>query len=236
MQQKRYTRQNRILVAVDCIIFGFDGQEVKLLLIKRGFEPEKGRWSLMGGFVQPEESFENSAQRVLKELTGLDNVYLEQLSAFGDPNRDPLERTASIAYFSLIDIQKYEKQISQEYHAEWFSLKKIPSLIFDHKQMIGMAKEKLRYKAAFHPILFELLPEKFTLPQLQNLYEGVYESLMDKRNFSRKVLSTGLLIKQNQKEKLSSKKGAFYYKLDRRKYAHKFDSFLNFVSNPNNAK
>jgi ADP-ribose pyrophosphatase YjhB (NUDIX family) len=236
MEQKRYTRQNRMLVAVDCIIFGFDGMDLKLLLIQRGFEPEKGRWSLMGGFVQPEESFENSAQRVLKQLTGLDNVYLEQLYAFGDPHRDPLERTASIAYFSLIDIHKYEKQISHDFHAEWFPLKKIPSLIFDHKQMIQMAKEKLRYKAAFHPVLFELLPEKFTLPQLQNLYEGVYESLMDKRNFSRKVLSTGLLIKQNYKDKETSKRGAFYYKLDKRKYEHKFDAFLNFVSNTHNVK
>src|SRR5689334_20949138 len=104
MQLKRYTRQNRMLVAVDCIIFGFDGQDLKLLLIKRGFEPEKGKWSLMGGFVQPDESFEEAAQRVLRQLTGLDNVYLEQLFAYGNPYRDPLERTASIAYFSLIDI------------------------------------------------------------------------------------------------------------------------------------
>ena len=236
MQLKRYNRQNRMLVAVDCIIFGFDGHEVKLLLIKRGFDPEKGRWSLMGGFVQPDESFEKAAQRVLKELTGLDKVYLEQLYAFGDPLRDPLERTASIAYFSLIDIHKYETQISPEYEPEWVPLKKIPSLIFDHMRMIEMAKEKLRYKAAFHPVLFELLPEKFTLPQLQNLYEGVYDSLMDKRNFSRKVLSTGLLLKQNNKEKESSKRGAFYYKLDKRKYKHHFDSFLNFVSNPKKVK
>lgn len=225
-----------MLVAVDCIIFGFDGQHLKVLLIQRSFEPEKGRWSLMGGFPQPDESFDNAAIRVLKQLTGLDNVYLEQLHAFGDPRRDPSERTASIAYFSLIDIHKYEKQISHEYHAEWFHLKKIPSLIFDHKEMIEMAKEKLRYKAAFQPVLFELLPEKFTLPQLQNLYEEVYQSLMDKRNFSRKVLSTGLLVKQNQKEKETSKKGAFYFKLDKRKYERKFDSFVNFVPNPNNFK
>jgi hypothetical protein len=163
-------------------------------------------------------------------------VYLEQLFAFGNPHRDPMERTASIAYFSLIDIHQYEKQISHDFHAEWFSLKKTPSLIFDHQTMIQMAKEKLRYKAAFHPVLFELLPEKFTLPQLQNLYEGVYESLMDKRNFSRKVFSTGLLIKQNQKNKETSKKGAYYYKLDKRKYEHKFNSFLNFVSNPDKVK
>ncbi|HXS57446.1 MAG TPA: NUDIX domain-containing protein [Hanamia sp.] len=229
MELKRYTRQNRMVVAVDCIIFGFDGQDLKLLLIKRGFEPAKGRWSLMGGFVQPSESFESAAQRVLKQLTGLENVYLEQLYAFGDPDRDPLERTASVAYFALIDISKYEKQLGGNFQPEWFSLKKIPSLIFDHKEMIQMAKEKLRYKAAFHPVLFELLPSKFTLPQLQNLYEGVYESLMDKRNFSRKVLSTGLLIKQKQKDKEGSKKGAFYYKLDKKKYQHLFNSFLKFV-------
>jgi ADP-ribose pyrophosphatase YjhB (NUDIX family) len=232
MELKRYNRQNRILVAVDCIIFGFDGQDIKLLLIKRGFEPEKGRWSLMGGFVQPGESFEVSAQRVLKQLTGLENVYLEQLYAFGDPHRDPLERTASVAYFALIDISKYEKQLSDNFHPEWFYLKKVPSLIFDHKEMIQMAKEKLRYKAAFHPVLFELLPAKFTLPQLQNLYESVYESHMDKRNFSRKVLSTGLLIKQKQKDKGGSKKGAFYYKLDKKKYKHLFNSFLKFVPDP----
>ncbi len=236
MELKRYNRQNRMLVAVDCIIFGFDGQHLKLLLIKRGFEPEKGKWSLMGGFVQPGESFEKAAQRVLKQLTGLENVYLEQLYAFGDPSRDPLERTASIAYFALIDISKYEKQISGDYHAEWVSLKKVPSLIFDHKEMIRMAKEKLRYKAAFHPVLFELLPSKFTLPQLQNLYEGVYESMMDKRNFSRKILSTGLLIKQKQKDKEGSKKGAFYYKLDKKKYRNLFNSFLNFVPDPGKIK
>jgi ADP-ribose pyrophosphatase YjhB (NUDIX family) len=220
-----------MLVAVDIIIFGFDGMNLKLLLIQRGFEPEKGRWSLMGGFVQADESFDNAAGRVLKQLTGLDNVYLEQLYAFGDPYRDPVERTVSITYFSLIDINKYERQLSQEYHAEWFSLKKIPSLIFDHKDMIKMAQDKLRYKAAFHPVLFELLPEKFTVPQLQNLYEEVYESVMDKRNFSRKILSTGLLVKQNHKEKESSKKGAYYYKLDKRKYMHNFNAFLNFVPN-----
>ena len=186
----------------------------------------------MGGFVQPEESFETAAQRVLKQLTGLENVYLEQLFAFGDPHRDPLERTASIAHFALIDISRYEKQISNDFQAEWFSLKKIPPLIFDHEKMIAMAKEKLRRTAAFHPVLFELLPAKFTLPQLQNLYESVYESNIDKRNFSRKVLSTGLLIKQKQKDKEGSKKGAFYYKLDKKKYQNLFNSFLKFVPEP----
>jgi 8-oxo-dGTP diphosphatase len=233
---KRYYGQNRILVAVDCIIFGFDGEQLKLLVIKRGFEPEKGNWSLMGGFVREDENFENAAYRILSELTGLNGMYLEQLFAFGDPLRDPLERTISVAYFTLIDIHQYEKQINHHYHAEWFPLKNIPSLIFDHRQIIEQAKEKLRYKAAFHPILFELLPEKFTLPQLQILYEEIYDTEFDKRNFIRKVLASGLLVKQKDPDKEKSKRGAFYYKLDKRKYKTKFYSFLNFIPHPENLK
>jgi ADP-ribose pyrophosphatase YjhB (NUDIX family) len=223
MKIKRYTHQNRMLLAVDCIIFGFDGIHLKLLLIKRGFEPQKGRWSLMGGFVMPDENLDNAAARILKQLTGLTDIYLEQLFAFGHPERDPTERTVSVSYFALVDINKYEEQISHEYSAEWFPLRKLPSVIFDHKEMIEMGKEKLKYKAAFHPVLFELLPEKFTLPQLQTLYEDVYNKIFDKGNFSRKVLSTGLLVKQKDKEKNGSKKGAFYYKLDKRKYQAKFN-------------
>ncbi|AEW00659.1 DNA mismatch repair protein MutT [Niastella koreensis] len=233
---KHYSKQKRMLVAVDSIIFGFDGHELKLLLIQRGFEPEKGKWSLMGGFVGPEEDFEQAGARILKQLTGLKNVYIEQLYAFGEPTRDPEDRTVSIAYFALIDIGKYEKQISDDFHAEWFSLNKIPKLIFDHSRMVKMAKEKLRYKAAFHPILFELMPEKFTLPQLYNLYTGVYDTVLDKRNFTRKILSTKLLVKQKEKEKEGSKKGAFYYKLDKRRYDSQFHSFLNFIPNPDNLK
>lgn len=233
---KHYSKQKRVLAAIDCIIFGFDGEELKLLLIQRGFEPEKGNWSLMGGFVQSHEGFESAASRILKQLTGLEGVYLEQLYAFGEPDRDPVERTISIAYFSLIDIHQYEQQLSVDYHAEWFPLKKIPSLVFDHQAMVNMAKEKLRYKAAFHPILFELLPEKFTIPQLHSLYEGVYETALDKRNFSRKLMSTNLLVKQKEKEKASSKKGAFYFKLDKRKYNAALNSFLNLIPNPGNLK
>ena len=124
---KRYPNQIRVPLAVDCIIFGFDGQHLKLLLIQRGFQPEKGKWSLMGGFVKATEDFEHAAARILKQLTGLKGVYLEQLQAFGDPGRDAMERTISVAYFALIDIHKYEKQISTDYHAEWFLVGKIPA-------------------------------------------------------------------------------------------------------------
>lgn len=228
----RYPGETRVLVAVDCIIFGFDGNDIKLLLVQRGLKPEKGKWSLMGGFLQSEESLDQAADRILKKLTGLEGVYMEQLQTFSDPLRDPVERTLSVAYFALIDIHQYEKQLSADYHAEWFLLKKTPELIFDHKKMMEMAKRQLRYKAALHPILFELLPSRFTIPQLQILYEGIYDTTFDNRNFSRKVLSTELLIKQKEKDKANSKKGAFYYKLDKRKYKANFQAFLNFIPNP----
>jgi ADP-ribose pyrophosphatase YjhB (NUDIX family) len=229
----KYSKQTRMLVAVDCIIFGFDGTELKILLTKRGLEPESGKWSLMGGFVQNNESLDEAAGRVLLNLTGLDNVYLEQLNAFGAPARDPIERTISVNYFSLLDLTKYKAQLSREFKAEWFPLKKHPKLIFDHNEMVQLAKSKLRYKASLHPVLFELLAEKFTLPQLQSLFEQVYDTTFDKRNFSRKILSTGLLLKLNEKDKENSKKGAFLYKLDKKHYKANFHNILRFIPNPN---
>ncbi len=229
----KYSKQTRVLVAVDCIIFGYDGTELKILLTKRGLEPEIGKWSLMGGFVQAGESLNQAANRVLLQLTGLDKVYLEQLYSFGEPERDLMERTISVTYFSLLDLTKYKKQLSPEFHAEWFSLKKIPKLIFDHNEMVKMAKAKLKYKASLHPILFELLAEKFTLPQLQGLFEEVYDTLFDKRNFSRKILSTRLLLKLEEKDKENSKKGAYYYKLDKKHYKDNFHNILRFIPNPN---
>ena len=226
-----YKELERLLVAVDCIILGFDGAKLKLLLIKRGFEPEKNKWSLMGGFVQPSENSLESAKRVLKQLTGLSGVYLEELRAFSNPDRDPEERILSLAYFALIDINQYQKQLSNDYQAEWFELDQIPALIFDHNDMVKSAIRRLRYKAALHPLLFELLPEKFTIPQLQILYEAVYDTVFDKRNFSRKVLSLELLVKQMDKDKESSKKGAYFYKLDLTKYETNFQAFLNFIPN-----
>jgi 8-oxo-dGTP diphosphatase len=228
----KYSKQTRLLLAVDCLIFGFDGEVLKLLLIKRGFQPEKGNWSLMGGFVQGDESLDQAANRILKQLTGLDGVYLEQLSTFGEPHRDPMERTVSVAYFALIDINKYEAQISFDYHAEWFQLKRTPKLIFDHQEMLEQARKRIRYKAAMHPILFELLPTKFTIPQLQTLYECVFNTTIDKRNFSKRVLATGLLIKLADKDKAGSKRGAYYYQLNMQNYYAKFQAFMNFIPNP----
>lgn len=232
---RRYSQQTRILLAVDCIIVGYDGLELKLLVIQRSFEPFKGQWSLVGGFVQDKESAEDAAKRVLKNLTGLDGLYMEQLQTFTAPDRDTAERTASIAFFTLIDIQKYRQQLSEDYHPAWFSINDVPNLIFDHNKMVELAKEKLRYKAALHPLVFELLPAKFTLPQLQNLYECLYNKKFDKGNFTRKVLSTKLLVKLRDKDKQSSKKGAFYYKVDAKRYNADFHSVMHFVSVPSKA-
>jgi len=228
----KYINQNPVLVAVDCIIFGYDGEHLKLLVIKRAIEPVKDQWSLMGGFISSDEDLDGAAKRILLELTGLHDVYLEQLHAYGHPDRDPIERTISVVYFALIDINKYSKQINDQYHAEWFKLTEVPELIFDHNDMVKAAMDKIRYQAALHPILFELLPKKFTIPQLQNLYEQVYDSPIDNRNFIRKITASGLLIKQSEKDKSSSRRGAFYFKLDKQKHKAQFQSFLSFISKP----
>lgn len=230
---QRYSQQKRFLFAVDCIIFGYDGDDLKLLVIERGFEPFKGQWSLVGGFVGEQESGEDAAARVLRDLTGLDGIYMEQLNAFSEVARDSVERTISITFFALIDIQKYKAQLNENFHPVWFPINEIPELIFDHERIVQLAKEKLRYKAALHPLLFELLPQKFTMPQLQHLYEAVYDTEFDKGNFNRKMLSTKLLLKLKDKDKGNSKKGAFYYTLDQEKYSEGFKSFLNFVSSQN---
>lgn len=224
-----YAAQQPLLVAVDCIIFGYDGNDLKLLVIKRGFEPFQNHWSLMGGFVAPKEDLDAAAKRILLNLTGLHDVYLEQLQVYGKPDRDPIERTISVVYFALIDKRKYSKQINEQFHAEWFKLNEIPELIFDHQDMVQAAINKIRYQAALHPILFELLPKKFTIPQLQTLYEQVYNTPIDNRNFIRKIMASGLLIKQTEKDKSGSKRGAFYFKLDKGKHKSQFQSFLNFI-------
>jgi ADP-ribose pyrophosphatase YjhB (NUDIX family) len=229
MDISKYTSQDRLLVAVDCIIFGFDGKELKALLIKRGFEPETGKWSLMGGFVGNDESTDDAATRVLQQLTGLTDIYMEQLHCFADVNRDSAGRVVSIAYFALINIADYSDQLSLDHEAGWFSLSEMPDLIFDHTNMVAKAKERLQQKVANHPIGFELLPTKFTLPQLQNLYEAIYETPLDKRNFTRKILSLDVLNKLDEKEKESSRKGAFYYVFDKERYSKLQHEGLSFL-------
>ncbi len=214
----QYPNKAHVLVAVDCIIFGFDQNELKLLLIKRGFKPEKGKWSLMGGFLRKDENLEHAAERVLHQLTGLNEVYMEQLHVFGAIERDPVERTISVTYYALINIDDRDKELVNKFDAEWFPISKIPDLIFDHNQIVEAAINHLRHKASHQPIGFELLPTKFTMPQLQRLYEAIYETSMDTRNFSKKLLSMGVLVKLQEKQKGHSRKGAFYYQFDQGKY------------------
>lgn len=225
-----YSNFPKILVAVDAIIFGFNENEfdLKLLLLKRNFEPEKGKWSLMGGFVAPDESLDQSAQNIVSRLTGLDNVYMEQLFAFGDINRDAGGRIISVAYFSLLKINDHDSELVKKYGAFWIPINKLPNLIFDHHEMVEKALRKLRIRARTQPIGFELLPKKFTIPQLQRLYEAIYQMPFDKRNFRRKLLAMGLLEKLDEKEKETSKKGAFYYQFNKAKYEELLERGFNF--------
>lgn len=213
-----YPHEDRQLLAVDCVIFGFDKNELKLLLIKRNMEPGMGMWSLMGGFPRHNEGLYQAAERVLNQLTGLCNVYLEQLFAYGDVDRDPGERVVSIAYYSLIKIEDYDKDLVKVNNAHWSPVSNIPDLVFDHREMVDKALRRLRRRARIQPIGFELLPEKFTMPQLQSLYEAIYQKELDKRNFVKKILSMGLLDKLEEKDKSTSKKGAFLYRFNPEKY------------------
>ncbi len=225
-----YSNFTKLLVAVDAIIFGFNENEhqLKLLLLKRNFQPEKGKWSLMGGFVDENESLDKAAKRIVSQLTGLDDVYMEQLFAFGDLSRDAGGRIISVAYFSLIKINDHDSELVKKHGASWIPVNELPELIFDHADMVNRALRKLRIRARTQPIGFELLPEKFTIPQLQRLYEAIYQIPFDKRNFRRKLLAMGLLEKLDEKEKETSKKGAFYYRFNQKKYEELLEKGFNF--------
>ncbi|HVI46562.1 MAG TPA: NUDIX domain-containing protein [Chitinophaga sp.] len=213
-----YTKAPKHLVAVDCIIFGFDEGKLKLLVMKRKLAPMAGEWSLVGGFVQVDESTDEAAGRVLKLTTGLENIYMNQLHCYGDVTRDTGARVISVAYYALIRIKDHDRPLAQEHGAHWLELHQIPTLIFDHNRMIEDALVELRKNAQFHPIGFELLPEKFTLSQLRCLYEEIYQRTLDKRNFRKKILSLDVMEKLEEKDKTSSKKGAHLYRFDSLKY------------------
>ena len=215
-----YSKHSRYLVAVDCIIFGYDifDKEIKLLLVKRSFEPAKGKWSLEGGFIKENESLDEAAYRILRNLTGLDIVYLKQSYSYGEINRDPGARVISVAYFALIPIMDINKELAEQNGAQWRSIARLPDLIFDHSEMVKKSLTDLQNQIKIKPIGFELLPEKFTLVQLQDLYEAIYQRKVDKRNFRKKILSMEILEKLDEKERETSKKGAFYYKFNKDRY------------------
>ena len=217
---KLYSMHSKFYVAVDCIIFGYDiaEKEIKLLLIKRSFEPSKGNWSLAGGFVNEDESLDAAASRVLSSLTGLKNVYMKQLHSYGEVKRDPEARVISTAYWSLIKIKDIDKELSDKNEAHWQSLKKLPKLIFDHKSMVDNAMSELQVQIKIKPVGFELLPEKFTLVQLFDLYEAIYQRTIDKRNFRKKIITMNILEKLDEKEKVTSKRGAYYFRFIKERY------------------
>lgn len=228
MELNDYSKEDKVLLAIDCIIFGFDSEGLKVLLIKRNFEPEKGKWSLIGGFLKKEEILDQAAVRVLNRLTGLDSIFMEQLHTFSKVDRDPVERTLSVAYYALIDIAAHDKKLIQENSAKWFLLQDIPQLIFDHDKMLERAIARLRRRARSKPIGFELLPDKFTMLQLQRLYESILDEKLDKRNFVSKVKGLKILSKLDQKDMEVSKKGAYLYRFDKEKYDQKVLEGFNF--------
>ncbi|WP_417361080.1 NUDIX hydrolase [Galbibacter sp.] len=223
-----YSKEDKVLLAVDCIIFGFDKEELKILLIKRDFEPEKGKWSLMGGFLQRAETLDDAGNRILQTLTGINNIYMEQLYGFSKVDRDPVERTISVAYYALINIEDHNEELIEKYSARWFNIKEAPELIFDHNDMVNHAIRRLQYRTSTKPIGFELLPEKFTMRQLQKLYEAILDEKLDKRNFINKINNLDILIKLDEKDMSSSRKGSFLYEFDKEKYHKKVEDGFTF--------
>jgi 8-oxo-dGTP diphosphatase len=215
-----YTYQYpRPALTVDCVVFGYDEGELKVLLIERGLEPFKGRWALPGGFVRVDESLDEAARRELLEETGLKNVFLEQLYTFGAVDRDPRERVVSVAYYSLVKLSDHRaKAATDAANAQWFPVSSVPKLAFDHADILATALARLKGKVRYEPIGFELLPPRFTLSQLQHLYEAVLLSELDKRNFRKKVLGFGLLVALKEKQMNGRHRPAQLFKFDADKY------------------
>ena len=213
-----YSEHSKVWVSVDCIIFGFDEGKLKILIGRRQMDPGRGHWSLYGGFVAEQESIDAAAERVLKDLTGLRHIYMQQVGAYGAIDRDPGERVISIAYYALINVRDYDEQLRSEHGVEWVDIKQIPPLYSDHNQMVKDALRKMRQKIRVEPISFRLLPSLFTLTQLQHLYEAVMGEEVDKRNFRKRVKEMEFIEKTELIDKTSSKRGAALYRFNRRAY------------------
>lgn len=210
---KYHYKYPRPCVTTDCVVFGFDGAKLNVLLIERGIEPYKGCWAFPGGFLNMDETALQGAKRELYEETGLKNAYIHQFHAFTEVNRDPRDRVITIAYYALVRISEV-KAGDDAAKAEWFPLNKVPSLAFDHDKVLRVATQELRRQIHFEPIGFELLPEKFTMTQLQRLYEAILNVKFDRRNFCNKMLKIGILTQLDETLPMSNKKEAFLYKFN----------------------
>lgn len=212
--QKFYNNSDAILVAVDCIVFGFRNNQLELLLSERAVNPFKGTSSLIGSFVRKNESVDTASVRVLKQTTGLAEVQLNQLGCFGDVDRDLGGRVISVAYYSLIGLTSEVAKKTSDSNVFWVPIANLPELVFDHDQMVKSALTKVRQLAEIYPIGLNMLPRRFTIPQLQKLYEAIYMKPLDRRNFRKKILKMGILRKLDIKDYSGSKKGAFLYEFD----------------------
>jgi 8-oxo-dGTP diphosphatase len=220
----------RAALTVDCVVFGLDEKELEVLLIRRGEEPFKGKWALPGGFVRLEETLEEAALRELEEETGLRaKVYLEQLYTFGAIDRDPRERVVTVAYFALVKLSDHRVRAATDAaEAAWFAEDDLPALAFDHAKIVDVARERLRNKVRYQPIGFELLPKKFTLTELQRMYETILDRSLDKRNFRKKILSMDLLVELDEVQKDVAHRAARLYRFEERRYRKLVKQGFNF--------
>ena len=214
-----YSEHSQVWVSVDCIVFGFEKNKLKLLVGRRQMDPGRGEWSLYGGFVKTNESLEDAASRVLQDLTGLKKIYMQQIGAFGAIDRDPGERVISVAYFALINVNDYDDQLRKEHGVEWVSIDDVPQMYSDHNEMILQARRMMQNMIRTEPISFQLLPTLFTLTQLQRLYEAVYGEEIDKRNFRKRIKDMDFIEKTDQIDKKNSKRGAYLYCFNKKAYS-----------------
>ena len=213
-----YGEHSKVWLSVDCIVFGFDEGKLKILIGKRKMDPGRGEWSLYGGFVNADESVDDAASRTLFELTGLKRIYMRQIGAFGNVDRDPGERVVSIAYYALINVNDYDEKLRTSHGAEWMDINEIPQLYSDHNEMVRKARKLMRQKLSHEPVGFRLLPKLFTLTQLQKLYEAVNGEELDKRNFRKRIKDMDFIEKTDLIDKKGSKRGAYLYRFNKMVY------------------
>ena len=213
-----YSQHAKVWVSVDCIIFGFDDGKLKVLIGRRQMDPGRGEWSLYGGFDAADEGLDEAASRTVKELTGLDNLYMRQVGAFGKTDRDPGERVISIAYYALINVNDYNERLRLEHGVEWMDINHLPLLYSDHNEMVRKARKLMRQKLRTEPVGFRLLPNLFTLTQLQRLYEAVNGEDLDKRNFRKRIKEMDFIEKTELIDKSGSKRGASLYRFNKKAY------------------
>ena len=213
-----YKEFQKVFLSVDCIIFGFEQNKLKILIGRRQLDPGRGEWSLYGGFVRGDESLNAAADRTLYELTGLRHVFMRQVGAFGSIDRDPGERVVSVAYYALINVKDYDEKLIQKHGVEWVNVDNMPKLYSDHNEMVQQARKQMLRKMKTEPVGFELLPDLFTLTQLQRLYEAVSGEPLDKRNFRKRIKDMDFIEKTELIDKISSKRGAALSRFNKKVY------------------